>query len=252
MIKVVLIGSGNVASHLLQVMQKSADIELVQVFARDKKSLSSYIEKSKITSNYEDIQLADVYIIAVSDNAIAEVAEKLPFTNRLVVHTSGSSEMEVLGAKNRNGVFYPLQTFSKNKPVDFSSIPFCLETEKKEDYIILEKLAISISNKVFSISSQQRKSLHVAAVFVCNFVNQMYQIGNEICQENEVPFEILHPLIQETAQKVLNLSPQEAQTGPALRNDTKTIQKHIDFLENPEYKALYTSLTESIQHVKKL
>lgn len=250
--KVVLIGSGNVALHLLQVMQKSSAIEIVQVFARNFTKVSSFIDTSQITSNYADIQNADVYVIAVSDNAIAEVAQKLPFKNRLVVHTSGSSEMNVLGNQNRKGVFYPLQTFSANKEIDFASIPFCLETEFKDDYVILEQLALSLSKKVYPISSNQRKSLHVAAVFVCNFVNQLYQIGNEICDNNQVPFEILHPLIQETAQKVLNLSPKEAQTGPALRNDSLTIEKHIDFLENPAYKALYISLTESIQNVKKL
>ncbi len=252
MIKVVLIGSGNVALHLLQVMQKSSTIDLVQVFARNTEKLIPYIEVSKITSNYSDILNADVYIIAVSDNAIAEVAQNLPFKNRLVVHTSGSSEMNILGNHNRKGVFYPLQTFSANKEIDFSSIPFCLETEFKDDYVILEQLALSLSKKVYPISSSQRKSLHVAAVFVCNFVNQLYQIGNEICDDNHVPFEILHPLIQETAQKVLNLSPKEAQTGPALRNDTLTIEKHINFLKNPAYKALYITLTESIQNVKKL
>ncbi|CAM3858478.1 MULTISPECIES: Rossmann-like and DUF2520 domain-containing protein [Flavobacterium] len=249
MIKVVIIGSGNVAQHLLKVMLNTEEVTIVQVFARSKESISHLIVENQITSTYNDIKEADVYIISVSDNAIAEVASNLPFKNRLVVHTSGTSELSVLDNKNRKGVFYPLQTFSRSKAVDFSTIPICLETENERDYAILKALADLISKKAYAISSEQRKSLHVAAVFVCNFVNHLYQIGNEICNENKVPFEILQPLIIETANKITQLSPKEAQTGPALRNDTKTIEKHMDFLQESNYKELYKLLTQSIQNV---
>jgi predicted short-subunit dehydrogenase-like oxidoreductase (DUF2520 family) len=252
MIKVVIIGSGNVAQHLIKVMQIAANINLVQVFARNKESVLHLIAEDKITSDYNAIKEADVYIISVSDNAIAEVAKNLPFQNRLVVHTSGTSELYVLDAKNRKGVFYPLQTFSKSKEIDFSSIPICLEAENEEDFKTLQSLSQNISEKVFAISSEQRKSLHVAAVFVCNFVNHMYTIGNQICEEHNVPFEVLQPLIMETAQKISTLKPEDAQTGPALRNDTKTINKHLEFLQNSDYQELYKLLTQSIQNVKKL
>lgn len=252
MIKVVIIGSGNVAQHLIKVMQTAVNVNLVQVFARNKESILHLIDEVKITSNYNDIKEADVYIISVSDNAIAEVSNNLPFTNRLVVHTSGTSELSVLNSKNRKGVFYPLQTFSKDKEIDFSSIPICLEAENDADFKTLEKLAQNLSQKVFDISSEQRKSLHVAAVFVCNFVNHMYTIGNQICEENNVPFEVLQPLIIETASKITTLKPEDAQTGPALRNDTKTINKHLEFLQESNYQELYKLLTQSIQNVKKL
>ncbi|HBD26053.1 Rossmann-like and DUF2520 domain-containing protein [Flavobacterium sp.] len=252
MIKVVLIGSGNVAQHLIQVLLQDKNVDLVQAFARNPIHLLHLLPSTKITSDYQKITEADLYIISVSDNAIAEVSSQLPFENRLVVHTSGSSELSILNDKNRKGVFYPLQTFTKGKEIDFASIPICLEAENEADYQLLEKVGNCISQKVVRINSEQRKNLHVAAVFVCNFVNHLYQIGNEICQENNVPFEVLHPLIQETAHKIMELSPNEAQTGPALRNDTKTIEKHLDFLENPKYKELYQLLTQSIQHVKKL
>ncbi|WP_320815696.1 Rossmann-like and DUF2520 domain-containing protein [Flavobacterium sp.] len=252
MIKVVLIGSGNVAQHLIKVLQDAEKVSLVQVFARNKTSLEHLLPVSKITSSYNDIIEADVYIISVSDNAIAEVSNNIPFTNRLVVHTSGSSELSVLDAKNRKGVFYPLQTFSKDKEVEFSSIPICLEAENDEDFKTLENLSQNISKKVFAISSKQRKSLHVAAVFVCNFVNHMYTIGNQICEDNKVPFEVLQPLIIETANKITTLKPEAAQTGPALRNDTKTINKHLEFLQETNYQELYKLLTQSIQNVKKL
>jgi len=252
MIKVVVIGSGNVAQHLIQVLLKTENTDLVQVFARTPSHLSHLLHRNKITSDYQKITEADLYIISVSDNAIAEVSAQLPFENRLVLHTSGSSEFSILNDKNRKGIFYPLQTFTKSKKIDFSPIPICLEAENEADYQLIENLGNCISQKVMRINSEQRKSLHVAAVFVCNFVNHLYQIGNEICKENNVPFEVLHPLIQETAHKIMELSPKEAQTGPALRNDTKTIEKHLDFLENSEYKNLYQLLTQSIQHVKKL
>jgi len=169
-----------------------------------------------------------------------------------VVHTSGTSELSVLDSKNKKGVFYPLQTFSKDKEIDFSSIPMCLEAENEEDFKTLENVAQTLSQKVFAISSEQRKSLHVAAVFVCNFVNHMYTIGNQICEENKVPFEVLQPLILETANKITDLKPETAQTGPALRNDTKTINKHLEFLQESNYQELYKLLTQSIQNVKKL
>jgi predicted short-subunit dehydrogenase-like oxidoreductase (DUF2520 family) len=249
MIKVILLGSGNVATHLFQAFSKASEVEVVQVFSR---TISKDFPESIQTSNVEQISEADIYIICVSDNAIASVSNQLQFENRLVVHTSGSTDFNVLNVKNKRGVFYPLQTFSKNKAVNFKEIPICLETENPFDYATLEKLANSISKSVNKIDGKQRKALHVSAVFVCNFTNHLYQIGNEICTANNIPFSILQPLIEETAQKIKSLSPQEAQTGPAVRHDTKTIEKHIDFLTNENQKEIYKILTKSIQNVEKL
>ena len=251
MLKVIVIGSGNVAQHLIKVFLQTKEVSLVQAFARQPKSLLHLLPKEKITNDYNALHEADVYIISVTDNAINEVSSQLPFKNKLVVHTSGTSSIDVLDAKNRKGVFYPLQTFSKSKEVDFYSIPLCLEAKNEEDYKTLELLAKAISNKVYNISSEQRKSLHVAAVFVSNFVNHMYVIGSEICETNNVPFEVLKPLIQEVANKITSLSPKEAQTGPALRNDTKTIEKHIEFLKDSNYQDIYKLLTQSIKNVAK-
>lgn len=249
MIKVILLGSGNVATHLFQAFSKATEVEVVQVFSR---TISKDFPDSIQTSDFTQVLEADVYVICVSDNAIASVSNQLQFENRLVVHTSGSTDFDVLNAKNKRGVFYPLQTFSKNKAVNFKEIPICLETENPSDYEVLEKLANSISNTVNKIDGIQRKALHVSAVFVCNFTNHLYQIGNEICAANNIPFQILQPLIEETAQKIKALSPKEAQTGPAVRNDTKTIEKHIDFLKDENQKEIYKILTKSIQNVEKL
>jgi len=248
MIKITLIGSGNVAQHLIKAFAKSELVEIAQVFSRKKETLVSLIEFDKIVNDFQDLKEADLYIIAVTDNAIAEVSAQLPFINQLVVHTSGTASIETLDDKNRKGVFYPLQTFSKNKDVDFSVIPICLEAENTFDFRVLDTVAKSISKAVFPINSEQRKTLHVAAVFVNNFTNHLYQIGQEICEENKVPFEILKPLIQETADKIKTLNPTDAQTGPAKRNDSTTIEAHLEYLTNENQKNIYKILTQSIQN----
>lgn len=248
MIKVIIIGSGNVAQHLIQAFAKSKKIDVVQVYSRQNEALTHLLDSGKITNDFRTLAEADLYIIAVSDDAIAAVSSQLPFENRLVVHTSGSVSIEALDKKNRNGIFYPLQTFSKNAEVDFSQIPVCLESENETDFEFLKKVAQIISDKVYKINSEQRKALHVAAVFVNNFVNHLYLMGNKICNENNVPFEILKPLIQETANKVMILSPKDAQTGPAIRNDQQTIAGHLDFLLDENQKNIYQTLTQSIQN----
>ncbi len=247
MITVSIIGSGNVAQHLIAAFNKAPEINLVEVFARDKKSLAHLPGLHKIVTFIEDLQPVDLCIMAVSDDAIALVSNALPFQNALVAHTSGSIAMKELSDKNKKAVFYPLQTFSKNKAVDFHSIPICIESENDGDLKLIEKVANAISEIVLPIDSTQRKALHIAAVFVNNFVNHLYQIGNEICIANDLPFDILKPLIVETAEKIQLLSPIEAQTGPAKRKDLNIIQSHLEALQNDNHKAIYRLLTKSIQ-----
>lgn len=248
MTRITIIGSGNVAQHLIKAFTKSELIEIVQVFSRKKEALSSLIDYDKIVNDFEELIEADLYIIAVSDKAISEVSSNLPFQNRIVVHTSGAASLDVLDPKNRKGVFYPLQTFSKKKEIDFSTIPMCLEAENTFDFRVLETVAKSISNAVYPINSDQRKALHVAAVFVNNFSNHLYQIGQDICNEHQVPFEVLKPLIQETAEKIKTLDPIDAQTGPAKRKDSNTIEAHLEYLSNENQKNIYKILTQSIQN----
>ncbi len=252
MIKVSIIGSGNVAQHLIVALQNSVingtEMELIQVFARQKTTLYHLLDFNKITDDWSTLAEADLCIIAVSDDAIATVSEQIPYKNKLVVHTSGAISLEILASNNRKGVFYPLQTFTKNKAVDFKIIPICIESQNASDYQLLQKVAQSISDSVFAINSEQRKALHLAAVFVNNFTNHLYKIGNDICIENNVPFEILKPLIQETAEKIMRLSPNEAQTGPAIRNDIETINAHLSFLSDENQKNIYKILTQSIQN----
>jgi predicted short-subunit dehydrogenase-like oxidoreductase (DUF2520 family) len=246
MISVSIIGSGNVAQHLISAFEKAGNIELVQIYSRNPKANFPDSKSVAITSNFNELLPVDLYIIAVSDDIITSVSEQISFTNQLVVHTSGSVAMESLNNSNRKGVFYPLQTLSKTKEINFKEVPLCIEAESNSDLQLLNEVASAISNNVFEIDSNQRKSLHVAAVFVNNFTNHLFQIGNEICYENGVSFEILKPLILETANKINSLSPKEAQTGPAKRKDTTTINKHLDFLSNPNHKEIYKILTKSI------
>ena len=227
MISVVIIGSGNVATHLAATFLKVDTIAMTQINSR----------------NLNSIPPADVTIIAVSDNAISEVSSKI--TNSFVVHTSGSVTMDALKNTGSKGVFYPLQSFSKEKTVDFTQIPFCLEAENKDDLSKLETLVSFLNGKIYHINSEQRKSIHVAAVFVNNFTNHMYTIADDICKQYDVPFEILAPLIEETSLKIKNLSPKEAQTGPAKRNDTETIQNHLNLLSRAQ-QDIYLKITQSI------
>jgi predicted short-subunit dehydrogenase-like oxidoreductase (DUF2520 family) len=229
MISVILVGNGNVATHLYEAFIGVDEIKVTQISSRE----------------LALIPQADVTIIAVSDDAIAEISSKI--TNDFIVHTSGSVSLNDLKNTTRKGVFYMLQTFSKDKKVNFNEVPFCLEAENEKDHKLLETLATSIGKKIYKINSEQRKTLHVAAVFVNNFTNYMYKIGNDICEKNNVPFEILQPLIKETASKIDYLSPKNAQTGPAIRNDEKTIKNHLNLLDTNQQK-IYKILTKSIQN----
>jgi len=246
MIKIVLFGAGNVATHLCSVFNKTTGIEVVQVYNRNQNSLSDLPENIQKTISLSEIKEANIYIIALPDDVISDFSKKLPFKNKLVVHTSGSVAMETLSKNNRKGVFYPLQSFSKNRAVDFSEIPLCVEASDTSDLILLNKLGNKISNNVTEISSEERKKLHLSAVIVNNFVNYLYQVGSDLLSEASLSFSLLKPLIKETALKIENLTPSEAQTGPAKRNDKKTIEKHLHLLKDSPHQKLYAEMTEAI------
>ncbi|MAP81286.1 MAG: hypothetical protein CL526_09380 [Aequorivita sp.] len=245
MINVILLGFGNVNSHLLRAFSESEEAAVIQVFNRSKIDLNT-LNDIPFTSQLSELKDADVYIIGIADDAIASFSEKLANQNKLVVHTSGSAAIDVLSANNRRGVFYLLQTFSKQQKVNFQKIPICIEAENKTDLKLLQKLGKAISNNVVEVSSIKRARLHLAAVFVNNFVNYMYQIGSEILKEDELSFNLLQPLIAETASKIKTLSPSEAQTGPAKRNDKKTIEKHLHLLESEAHKKIYKLITAQL------
>jgi predicted short-subunit dehydrogenase-like oxidoreductase (DUF2520 family) len=248
MYKIVIIGSGNVAEHLIRAFNLSENSEVVQLYSRNIITGKEISNKCNVpfTNELEEIIEADLYIIAVIDSAINEISTALPFNDRLVVHTSGATNIDVINYKNRQAVFYPLQSFTKGKKIDFSTIPICIETIDKEDCKLLFEIGRSISNTVSQVSSEQRQYLHASAVFVNNFTNHMFHIGKEIAEHHNVDFELLKPLIKETIDKLQHKTPKEAQTGPAVRGDKSTMKKHLKLIPNEKHREIYRLITESI------
>lgn len=247
MINLVLIGAGNVGTHLFKAMNKAEGVNLLQWYNRSLDAISTFSNVVNITDDLNNLVEADVYIIAVNDDIIAPISKQLPFKDRLVAHTSGTLHFRLMDQKNRRAVFYPLQTFSKNRDLDFSQVPVCIESTNKKDLELLTLLAQSLKCKSLEIDTEQRQSIHLAAVYANNFVNQLYRIAHEITDAKGIDFDILKPLILETALKVQEISPYMAQTGPAKRHDKKTIKKHLNLIENERHKAIYQLLTDAIK-----
>lgn len=250
------IGAGNLATHLSKAFQNKG-FNILQIYSRTKKSAKELADilSVKYTTSVNGInENADIYFVAIHDSAVTEVLSQINFNNKLVVHCSGSLPLSAIGDFSENtGVFYPLQTFSKNREVDFIEIPVFVESNSLKNKETLLKIANSISKSVFEINSEKRKLLHISAVFACNFVNHFYTIAAEILKSNDIAFEVLKPLILETAQKVQELEPEKAQTGPAVRFDENIINAHLQALNNfDEYRQLYMSVSKSIfNHNKK-
>jgi len=253
MISIVIIGAGNVATHLFKSLENSENFRVIQVYNRTKEHLNFFNDKVDTTSSLNDLKEAEIYILALKDDVIEAVANSLPHNKALTLHTSGATSLDALKGLERRGVLYPLQTFSKNKEVDFTEVPICIEANNPKDEDLLEQLSLEISKKVYRIDSSQRQNLHVAAVFVSNFANYMYTVGEDICKVNDIPFEILHPLMIETAEKATKIGPFAAQTGPAKRNDLEVINRHHTLLTEKQQE-IYKILTKSIQdlHGKEL
>lgn len=256
MYKVAFIGAGNVAWHLAPALEKEQIILVTEVYSRTKKNarrLTRLLYEAKaITSLDFSESEAEIFILAIPDDAFSEVILKLQLPeNSLIVHTSGTKSMAVLERFERHGVFYPLQTFSRAKKVDFQKIPFCLEALDSEDLDILVELADTLTQNIFHITSREREKLHVSAVFACNFTNHLMAIASDILQQHDLDFELIKPLIQETMSKVLTHEPHQVQTGPAIRKDQRTIERHLELLEShPEFHQIYRIMTESIQDFK--
>lgn len=247
MINVVFLGFGNLNHHLFQALSSAKNVTVKQVFNRSFVDSAGILKNIPFTDNISKLADADVYIIGIPDDAIAPFSESLPFRNKLIVHTSGGVGMDQLSNKNKRGVFYPLQTFSKQREVEFKNIPICIEAENPKDLELLRKLGATISGNIVEISSEKRLKLHLAAVFVNNFVNHLYAIGSDLLENENLPFDLLKPLISETAAKIETLSPKAAQTGPARRNDKKTIDKHLHLLENNDNKEFYELFTKALK-----
>ena len=230
--RTVLIGRGNVASHLLSVLENSGH-HVCCVGGRDR--------IQPIPSD------ADLYVIAVTDSAIAQVAAQIGNVMGLVVHTAGSVPMSVLPQRNR-GVLYPLQTFTKGCAVDWQVVPLFVESDG--DLAFLREVAGRISSRVIEMDSRRRRYLHLAAVFCNNFSNHMYCVTENILLQHGIPFDVMLPIIDETARKVHMLSPSKAQTGPAVRWNEEVLTAQLELLERDDLKQLYQIISQSIHHDK--
>ncbi|WP_420601418.1 Rossmann-like and DUF2520 domain-containing protein [Flagellimonas sp.] len=242
---VIILGTGNVAEHLCKAFSFKNSVNVTQVYGRNVESLKKFNAYTETCSDPKAIKEATIYIIAVTDMAIADVSKLLSNKKGIVTHTSGAMGIDTLTFENA-GVFYPLQTFTEGKTLDFKSIPICIEAKQKSALNELDKLAQSISNNVHEITSDQRKKLHLAAVFANNFTNHLYQISEDLCKDSELPFSLLHPLIKETAEKIQSMSPKDAQTGPARRGDKKSMENHLKLLKTKKQTDLYTLFSEAI------
>ena len=244
--QIVLIGSGNVAFHLAKAFSE-AQIPISQIFGRNTTELQKISEQFSIPFSTETLADADLYIISVSDSSITEVSSLIKNKNALVAHTSGSVSREALSGNYRKSVFYPLQTFSKSKNLDYSKIPFFIDAENENDEEILKNLASKISKNVMLANDEKRKYIHLTAVFACNFVNHLYARAKEISDSQGITFDYFLPLIDETTQKIHELEPKLAQTGPAIRNDEKVLKLHESLLTDEEKLKIYKTLNESIK-----
>lgn len=253
--KIVLIGAGNLATHLGKALH-AAGHDMVQVFSRTMQSaetLASLLDAEPLTDMAQVCDDADVYIFSVKDSALEQLISQLCGGEKKVfLHTAGSMPMSVFRGKALHyGVFYPMQTFSKQREVDFSIIPCFIEANDEFALKQIESLAGQISHRVYQLSSEDRKYLHLSAVFACNFANHCYAASQELLQQHGIPFDVMLPLIDETAAKVHGMTPKEAQTGPAVRYDENVIGKQIQLLENqPYFQKIYDCMSKSIHELE--
>jgi len=248
--RICIIGAGNLATQLSLALSLKGH-QIVQVWSQTAQHASDLAKKLNCPSTNDIEKITDdaqIYLIAIKDEAIVPFLNRHQWGDKLVVHTAGSIPMSTLEATCTNfGVFYSFQTFSVNKKVDFDQIPICIEANTSQNLEILNKLACSLSDNIHFYNSDQRKQIHLAAVFANNFVNHFYTIGQEILAEKGISFEILKPLILETAQKIISQDPQASQTGPAIRNDRIVLDRQLEMLNNhPDLKHIYSLISDRI------
>ena len=252
--RISLIGAGRVATHLGRVLLKRGH-EIVQVYSRDvnhAEALASGISADAVSEIAQLNTYIDLAIIAVSDQAISQVIEQLSnvLNDVLIVHTSGSTNLSVLTQyHSRSGVFYLLQTFSFERDVDWANTPLFIEASSEQDSQLLNTLAGQISQRVYLYSSEQRLSLHLAAVFACNFSNYCYDMAKQVVDAKQVDFSLLYPLILETAKKATAHDPRQVQTGPAMRGDQNILNMHQQMLVDSDREDLqqcYQMMSEQI------
>ena len=246
----VLIGSGNVATHLGKALTVLG-INITQVYSKtlaNAKLLAEVLSARAINDLDQLDKTADIYLLALSDQAIPQLIPQIPKNlPGIVLHCSGATDMDILSGFDRYGVIYPVQSFSKELAVDLSRTPFGVEANNSQVYTLLTAIISKISTKVFPCSSSQRLAIHTAAVFANNFSNAMFQIAEELLNQHQLPFDLIRPIIKETADKVQLHSPKQVQTGPAIRNDKITMDSHLEFISShPDWQSIYQKISDLI------
>lgn len=246
--RISIVGTGNMAFALANMFCAIGIIPVQIISRQNSKTISDFQKLGlEIKTSYEQILPTDLIIVAVSDHAIEEVSKKLQNTDALIVHTSGTVSEKVLSNHQRFGIFYPMQTMSRFREIDFSKVFFFVQANSEYDLIDLQYFAKNFSNHVISSTDEMRQKIHLAAVFASNFSNVMYSAAYELLKDNDISFDLMKNLIKETAEKACENNPIESQTGPARRNDLNTIEMHIQLLEQyPDKKAVYELLTNYI------
>ena len=246
MIKVVLIGAGNLAFHFFKQFNSSEKVILKQWYNRSLEKIQFAESVVAITNQLNRLKKADLYLICVSDDAIETISEKIQI-NGLFAHCAGAVPINRLSGKTRKAVFYPLQTFNREKDLSFDKLPFCIETSYPKDRTLLNDLVHCLGGVAYEFDSKKRGIIHMIAVFINNFSNHLLHLGSDLSSNYQIPFEIFQLLIIETYHKSMLIGPKNSQTGPAIRRDQKTIDKHLDLLMDDDLKKLYLILTDSIQ-----
>ena len=246
MYRISILGAGPVAQFFYKELAHLPEIKIVQCYNRKGLKLHRDQPPSQIITKLAFLTRADLYLIAVTDTAIEEVAKKIPFKKVNTVHTSGATDINILSKQTNRGVWYPLQTFSENAKIDARKVPVCLEASNENLLQLLKELSLLITPLVYQLTSRQRLHLHLAAVFSNNFVNHLMTISQDICKDQDIPFELLVPLVKKTMNNAIDQESKYSQTGPAVRKDQKTIENHLNLLPSPR-KKIYHLLTEAIQ-----
>jgi predicted short-subunit dehydrogenase-like oxidoreductase (DUF2520 family) len=252
--KITLVGAGNLAWHLAESLE-SAGYAIAEVYSRELRNANLLAQRTynATPTNHLDFKdsEADFFFICVPDNAIKEIVLEIQLPpNAILVHTSGAEPLATLSGKNVSiGVFYPLQTFTKGRKLDFGGIPICVESDEKNTVELLVQIAQSISKNVYEINSEERAVLHLAAVFACNFTNHLLTISKQIMEQQQLDFEMLQPLIKETIEKALRIGPENGQTGPAKRADSFTLIAHQSLLQKQfpaDFLEVYEIISKNI------
>lgn len=249
----VIIGSGNVATALGKALQDIADLQILGVYSQTFANATTLANKlqTQVFKHISQIPTtADLYLLAITDSAIAQVSQSLT-VNGLVVHTSGATGVDELNNHPNYGVFYPLNTFIKNATYQFLNIPILVEGNTNHNQQQLLQLAKQLSNQALEATTQQRLALHVSAVFANNFTNHLFVIAQKLLEANQLPFSLLYPLINQTAQNALQGNPQQHQTGPVVRKDNATISLHLKLLQqHPQYRQIYELISQNIANIQ--